>query len=100
MTTVAIVVATVLSYFVGWALKLPLLVPVLNTLASFPFMVAALRRGDVRLAITRMLLWALTLAMCATAFAYLRPWEAGADVCERRPLPRRDVRLDHDRAGC
>ena len=38
MTTVAIVVATVLSYFVGWALKLPLLVPVLNTLASFPFM--------------------------------------------------------------
>jgi hypothetical protein len=77
MTTVAIVVATVLSYFVGWALKLPLLVPVFNTLASFPFMVAALRRGDVRLAITRMLLWALTLAVCATAFAYLRPWEAG-----------------------
>jgi len=77
MTTVAIVVATVLSYVAGWALKLPLLVPVLNTFASFPFMVAALRRGDLRLAITRMLVWALTLAICATAFAYLRPWEAG-----------------------
>jgi hypothetical protein len=77
MTTVAIVVATVLSDVVGWALNVPLLVPVFNTLASFPFMVAALRRGDVQLAITRMLLWALTLAVCATAFAYFRPWEAG-----------------------
>jgi hypothetical protein len=77
MAAVAIVVATVLSYVVGWSLRVPLLVPLLNTLASFPFMVAALRRGDVRLAITRMLLWALTLAVCATVLSYLRPWEAG-----------------------
>jgi hypothetical protein len=58
-------------------LSVPLLVPVFNTLASYPFMVAALRRGDVRLAIARMLVWALALGVCATALAYARPWDAG-----------------------
>jgi hypothetical protein len=47
--------------------------PVLNTAASFPFMVAALRKGDVRLAIARMLVWALALAVCATLLSYARP---------------------------
>jgi hypothetical protein len=77
MATVAIVAATVLSYAIGWAVKSPPLVPVFNMLASYPFMLAALRRGDVRLAITRMLIWALTMGVCATLLAYARPWEAG-----------------------
>jgi hypothetical protein len=77
MATVAIVAATVLSYAIGWALNWPPLLPILNTLASYPFMFAALRRGDLRLAIVRMLIWAVTLGVCATALAYLRPWEAG-----------------------
>jgi hypothetical protein len=70
---VVIVVGTILSYAVGWLINIPALVPFLNTLASFPFMVAALKRGRVRLAIARMLLWALTLAMCATLLSYLDP---------------------------
>src|SRR5262249_1687630 len=77
MIAAAIVIATIGSYAVGWAIGRPALVPILNTLAAFPFMVTALRAGRLRLAVVRMLVWALTMAGCATAFADLRPWEAG-----------------------
>src|SRR5262245_61753030 len=40
-------------------------------------MIAALRRGEVRVAVSRMLVWALTLGVCATLMAYARPWDAG-----------------------
>lgn len=73
MIAVLIACATVLSYVVGWLLFVPALVPVLNTLASYPFMVIALRRGDLRVAIARMLIWALTMGVCATALSYARP---------------------------
>jgi hypothetical protein len=73
MTAAAIVVATCLSYAVGWAIGIPMLVPILNTLASFPFMVLALRRGDLRLAVARMLLWALTMGVTATLLSYAWP---------------------------
>src|SRR5947207_220863 len=36
-------------------------------------MVAAIKRGDLRLAVTRMLLWALTMGVCATLLSYARP---------------------------
>lgn len=68
------VLATVLSYAIGWLIGVPAIVPVLNTLASFPFMVVALKRGQFRLAIGRMLLWALTLGVCATLLSYFQPW--------------------------
>jgi hypothetical protein len=64
---------TIASYAVGWVLGVPLLLPILNTLASFPFMVAALRRGDLRLAVARMLLWALTMGVAATLISYAQP---------------------------
>jgi hypothetical protein len=70
-----IVVATVASYAAGWLIGSPGLVPVLNTLASYPFMVDALRRGRIRLAVARMLVWALALAVCATLLSYARPWQ-------------------------
>jgi len=72
-TPIAIVLATLISYAVGWAIGLPLLVPMLNALASFPFMVAALRRGDVRLAVSRMLIWALVMGVSATLLSLARP---------------------------
>jgi hypothetical protein len=75
---VLIVVATLLSYAVGWAIGMPILLPLLNTVASFPFMVLALRRGDLRLAVARMLLWALTMAAAATLLSYARPAQTGA----------------------
>ena len=68
-----IVPATVLSYILGWAIGLPVLVPLLNTLAGFPFMYAALKRGDVGRAILRMLLWALVMGVCATVLSYVQP---------------------------
>lgn len=77
MVPLAIVVATLASYAIAWAVNVPLLVPAFNTLASYPFMVTALRRGEPRLAIARMLVWALTLGVCATLFAFARPWDAG-----------------------
>jgi hypothetical protein len=36
-------------------------------------MVAALRRGDLRLAVARMMLWALTMAIAATLLSYAHP---------------------------
>src|SRR5205807_9822356 len=39
----------------------------------FPFMVVALRGGNVRLAVARMLLWALTMGVTATMLSYARP---------------------------
>jgi hypothetical protein len=73
MAALLIVLSTLLSYAIGWTIGVPLLVPILNTLASFPFMVLALKRGDLRLAVARMLLWALTMAVAATLLSYARP---------------------------
>jgi hypothetical protein len=36
-------------------------------------MVLALKRGDLRLAVARMLLWALTMGVCAMLLSYSRP---------------------------
>lgn len=73
MTALLIVLSTLLSYAVGWAVGVPVLLPILNTIASFPFMVMALQRGDLRLAVSRMLLWALTMGVAATLLSYARP---------------------------
>ncbi len=73
MISAALVLATVLSYVLAWVLPIPALVPVLNTAASYPFMIAALRRGRLRVAVARMLVWALTLAVCATLLSYRYP---------------------------
>lgn len=78
MPAILIVLSTLLSYAVGWAIGVPLLLPILNTLASFPFMVLALRRGELRLAVARMLIWALTMAVVATLGSYRRPAQTGA----------------------
>jgi hypothetical protein len=63
---------------VALAIGMPLVVPVLNTLASYPFMLSALRRGRPRDAILLMLLWALSMGVCATLIAYAAPWRASA----------------------
>jgi hypothetical protein len=73
-----IVAATLLSYAIGAAVGVPVLVPILNTLASYPFMVLALKRGDLRLAVARMLVWAATMGVAATVIAYARPAAADA----------------------
>jgi hypothetical protein len=78
MAGLSIVLATLLSYALGWAIGVPILLPILNTLASFPFMVLALRRGDLRLAVARMLLWALTMGVAATLLSYARPSQTAA----------------------
>jgi hypothetical protein len=77
VTGALIVAVTLVSYVVGWLAGIPILVPILNTVASYPFMVAALKRGDLRLAVGRMLLWALTMGVAATFLSYARPAEAG-----------------------
>jgi len=74
---IAIVTATLLSYALGWFLNVPVLVPIFNTAASYPFMVLALKRGDLRLAVARMLLWALTMGVCAMLMSYARPAATG-----------------------
>jgi len=71
--SLAIVAATVASYAAGWFMGSRLALPILNTLAGFPFMVGALRAGHVPRAIGQMLVWAATMAVCATALAYWEP---------------------------
>jgi hypothetical protein len=78
MTAAAVAVATALSYAVAFAVGVPFLVPLLNTAASYPFMVRALRRGRPWNALSLMLVWALTMGVCATLIAYVAPWRAGA----------------------
>lgn len=74
MIAAAVIVgATAASYGAGWLLGVPALVPLLNTLAGFPFMVAPVRQGRLRTAIGRMLVWALCMGACATALAGVRP---------------------------
>src|SRR6476646_6476782 len=73
-----IVFATTISYGIGWVIGVPALVPILNTLASFPFMVAALRRRDLPDAVARMLLWAFTMAIAATVLSYAYPADTEA----------------------
>jgi hypothetical protein len=77
MASAAIVVLTAASYAIGWTVGVPLLVPILNTAASVPFMALALRNGQVRLAVARMLLWALAMGACATLLSYARPAATG-----------------------
>jgi hypothetical protein len=76
LAPVVIVAGTALSYVVAWAIGVPVLVPILNTVPAFPFMIASLRRGHVGEAIVRMLIWAAALAVCATAFSYGRTADA------------------------
>lgn len=73
MPGLAIVALTAFSYALALAIGVPALVPVLNTLAAFPFMYAPLRRGQVPQAIARMLVWAAALGACATILAFARP---------------------------
>jgi len=72
----AIVAATALSYLAAFAIGVPLLVPFLNVAAGFPFMVAALKRGQTGEAIWRMLIWAAALGVCATLISYVATADA------------------------
>lgn len=72
-----VLLATALSYPLGLVLGGGLLLPVLNTAAAYAAMVVLLRRGRRREAVALMLVWALTLAVCATVtFAV---WPAAPD---------------------
>src|SRR5690349_24181639 len=73
----AIVGGTALSFVVAVLVGVPVLVPVFNVAAAFPFMVASLRRGRVGDAIWRMLIWAAALGVCATVFSYIDTADAG-----------------------
>jgi len=73
VTALALIAATVASYAVGSLLGMPVLLPILNAAASYPFMIAALRRGDLRSAVGRMLVWAVALGVCATLLSYAFP---------------------------
>lgn len=66
---ILVVALTVLSYLAGWAIGVPLLVPILNAAVPWWVMARRLRRGRTREAIAVMLVWALTMAVTATVMA-------------------------------
>lgn len=73
----AIVGGTALSYVVALLVNVPVLVPFLNVVPAFPFMIASLRHGRVGEAVWRMFIWAAALAVCATAVSYFDTIDAG-----------------------
>src|SRR4051812_37112452 len=73
----AIVGGTALSYGLALLAGVPALVPFFNVVPAFPFMIASLRRGRVGEAVSRMLIWAAVLAVCATVLSYLDTAHAG-----------------------
>ena len=73
----AIVGGTALSYLIGFALGVPWLLPLLNVLPAYPFMVVSLKRGRLGEAVWRMLVWAAALAVCATLISYFDTAAAG-----------------------
>lgn len=75
LAPVVIVFGTALSYVAGALIGIPALVPVLNVLPAFPFMINSLRHRHVGEAIGRMLIWAAALGVCATTASYLAPVE-------------------------
>jgi hypothetical protein len=72
-----IVAGTAISYAAAVLIDVPALVPILNVVPAFPFMVASLRRGQVAEAVWRMIVWAAALAVCATTISYLDTAESG-----------------------
>jgi len=73
----AIVGGTALSYAIAFLAGVPALVPFINVLPAFPFMVASLRRGRTGEAIWRMLVWAAAMGVCATLISYFDTTSAG-----------------------
>jgi hypothetical protein len=74
----AIVLLTAASYVAAMGIGVPALVPILNTLVVFPFMLSSLKRGEVSRAIARMLVWAAAMAVCSTLLAYVAADRTGA----------------------
>lgn len=64
-----VILATVLSYSLGWLIGLPWLLPFLNAAWPWWTMARELRAGRTRGAITVMLVWALTMAIVSTTMA-------------------------------
>ena len=73
----AIVGGTALSYVVAFLIDIPALVPVLNVVPAFPFMIVSLRHGRAGEAVWRMFIWAAALAVCATTLSYFDTIDAG-----------------------
>jgi len=70
-----IVAVTIASYLLAWLIGVSALVPFLNAAPAWWLMARALRSGQVNRAIAVMLVWAATLAVCATtmsAFGWTR----------------------------
>src|SRR5919107_5118272 len=75
LAAAVLVFATAASYAVAMLLGVPALLPLLNVVPAYPFLIASLRHGRVGEAVGRMLIWAAALGVCATAASYLFPVE-------------------------
>lgn len=85
-----IVFGTLASYLIGLAIGSRVLLPILNVLPAYPFLVHRIRRGRTGEALLLMMGWALTLAAFSTALAYARPERTAAAVF-RGPEYRREM---------
>jgi hypothetical protein len=68
-----IIIGTLVSYAAAVAIGVSWLVPILNTLPAYPFLIDSLRKGRVRQAVLRMIVWAAALGISATTLSYLAP---------------------------
>ena len=71
-----LVAATAASYLVGYGVGSRWLLPVLNTAPAYGLMVWLLRRSERRRAVSAMLVWAASLGLFGTGFAFFFPERA------------------------
>ncbi|MEZ5317637.1 MAG: hypothetical protein R2752_09580 [Vicinamibacterales bacterium] len=79
MLILAVVLATIASYALGWLLGVPVLVPLLNTAPAWWLMAREFRRGRVLHAVAAMLVWAATMAAASTTMSALG-WSRTGDT--------------------
>lgn len=80
MRWLLLLVATPALTVIGYHSRLPWLLPILQVIPAYPVMVLDLRKGKVSLAILRMLVWALLIAVTVEWLALAAPETGTASV--------------------
>ena len=74
---VTLTAGTALTYALGYAIGVPVLLPFLNAMPAVPLMYLSIRQGRTHEAIARMLLWAAVMGICATVLSWRWTDESG-----------------------
>lgn len=80
MSWLLLAAATIALTFLGYHSRLPWLLPLLQVVPAYPFLVRDLKEGKIPLAVLRMLAWAVILAVTMGTLALHSPETGAASV--------------------